>query len=291
MSLLLAVNMATVVLESLLYGLFLVSASTTLYLRFSRHNAPKNCSWPVWTRNPVVVFTVAIFAACSAHWILTVIRFFDAFLGPVDAHRFYLNESKGTQIAKRVLTVISVLIGDAAIIHRLWLIWDQSFLVIVIPGLSWLGILAGGCAITYLYSWPSATHMVAAANWVKANWVLTLGTNVYCTGLVIWNIRNRNRAVKELGEGILVPVLMILLESATAWTIWALFFAVTSDIGSPLQFIATDLSPTIVGLANMAIYLRVELECTRPDPTGLPMTTSASIFALTTPRPSTSNSK
>ncbi|KAJ7732638.1 hypothetical protein B0H16DRAFT_1580559 [Mycena metata] len=288
MSLLLAVNMVTVVLESSLYGLFLVCASTTLYLRFSRHTAPKDSSWP---RNPVVVFTVAIFTACSVHWILTVIRFFDAFLGSVDTYQFYSDESKGTQVAKRLLTAISVLIGDAAIIHRLWLIRGQSFLVIIIPSLCWLSIFAGGCVIAYLYSWPSTTHMVAAAEWVKVNWALTLATNVYCTGLVIWNIRNRNRAVKELGEGVLVPVLVILLESAAAWTAWALFFAVTSDIGSPLQFIGTDLSPVIVGLVNMAIYLRVELECTRPDPTGLPMTSSTSIFALTTSRPSMSNSK
>ncbi|KAJ7171236.1 hypothetical protein C8R46DRAFT_183401 [Mycena filopes] len=283
MDLLLAVNMATVVLESFLYALFLVCASTTLYLRFSRHNAPKESSWPVWTRNPVVVFTVAIFLTCSAHWILTVVRFFQAFLRSESAFYFYIDESKATQIAKRLLTVAAVLIGDAAIIHRLFLIWDQNLLVIIVPVLSWLGILAGGCAIPYLYSRPSAMHLVSAADAVKANWCLTLITNVYCTGFVVWNIRRRNREVRDLGEGVIVPVLIIVLESAAVWTIWAMFFAVTSETGSMLHFLATDLCPTIVGLANMVIYLRVELQCTRPDPTGVAMTSSSSIFALTTP--------
>ncbi|KAJ7725687.1 hypothetical protein B0H16DRAFT_1471712 [Mycena metata] len=47
--------------------------------------------------------------------------------------------------------------------------------------------------------------------------------------------------------------------------IWGLLFAVTSELGSPLAIIMGDLSAVMVGIVNMIIYLRVELQCARPD--------------------------
>ncbi|KAJ7043999.1 hypothetical protein C8F04DRAFT_1071268 [Mycena alexandri] len=276
----LAVNMAIVVLESFLYALLLVSTSTTLYLRFSRHDVPKLLVW-----NPVVLFTVTISITSGAHWILTVVRFFNAFLG-VDAVRFYLDHSYGTDIARNLLTLISILIGDAAIIHRLWLIWNLSLPVIIVPVLTWVGFLVIQCEIIYVYAQPVAVF-ARGASWLKANWILLLVTNVYCTGLIIWKIWKTKRTAEHLlGDGTFVPVLIILLESAAVWTIWGLFFAVATEVGSLLLFIVGDLSPTIVGLVNMAIYLRVELQCTRPqgsDSSGVAMTSSASILAPNIP--------
>ncbi|KAJ7033453.1 hypothetical protein C8F04DRAFT_1396074 [Mycena alexandri] len=106
-------------------------------------------------------------------------------------------------------------------------------------------------------------------------------TNIYCTGFIIWKIWKTKRTVEHLlGDGTLVPVLIVLLESAAVWTLWVVFFAVTYEIGSPLQTIVSDLSPTVAGLVNMVIYLRVELQCTREGSghTGVVMTSSASII-------------
>lgn len=42
-------------------------------------------------------------------------------------------------------------------------------------------------------------------------------------------------------------------------SVWAIFFAVTNQIGSQLRILATDLAPPIIGLVNVLIYLRVGL--------------------------------
>ncbi|KAJ7770750.1 hypothetical protein B0H16DRAFT_1516343 [Mycena metata] len=255
----LGVNMAVVVLESALFALLLVAASTTLYLRFSRHELPQLVIW-----NPVVLFTILISVTSCAHWSLTIVRFFDAFLWSANAERFYLDKSLETQTARSLLTVMSVTMGDAAIIHRLWLIWNRSFPVIILPVMTCSGILT-----------------VPVERWVEAGWIINLATNIYCTGLIVWKIWKTKRTVEHLlGHGTLVPVLIVLLESAAIWTIWELFFAITNKIGSPLQAIGGDLSSVMVGLVNIVIYLRVELQCTRPqgsDRTGVVMTSSPSI--------------
>ncbi|KAJ7017297.1 hypothetical protein C8F04DRAFT_471031 [Mycena alexandri] len=273
----LAVNVAVVVLESLLYAFLLVSASTTLYLRFSRHEVSKLLIW-----NPVVLFTVLISAMSGAHWSLTIVRFFQAFLGS-DAGRFYLDNSQEEEIAKSLLALASTLIGDAAIIHRLWLIWNQSLPVIILPVVTCFGFSIVGCAIIYLVAQPAAgaqVFLTPAAGWANTIWILPLVTNVYCTGLIIWKMWKTKRTVEHLlGDGTLVSVLIVLLESAAVWTLWGLFFAVTHEIGSPLQTIVAELSPVMVGLVNMVIYLRVELQCTREGSarTRVAMTSNASI--------------
>ncbi|KAJ7042157.1 hypothetical protein C8F04DRAFT_96184 [Mycena alexandri] len=269
----LAANMAVVVLETLLYALLLVAASTTLYLRFSRHGIPKLLVW-----NPVVLFTVLISAVSGAHWILTIVRFFDAFVGSADAGRFYL-DTQGVQTARTLLTVAAIFIGDAAIIHRLWLIWNRSLPVIMVPLATCFGGSIIGCAVAYVIAHPAAGAQLVL--WLKASWIFTLVTNVYCTGLIIWKIWKTKRTVEHLlGDGTLVPVLIVLLESAAVWTLWGIFFAVTSEIRSPLGVIGGELSPVMVGLVNMAIYLRVELQYTREGSvrTGVAMTSSASMI-------------
>jgi len=269
--------MAVVVLETLLYALLLISACTTLHLRFSRHEVPKLLVW-----NPVVLFTILISAASGSHWILTIVRFFDAFVGSADAGRFYL-KTQEVQTARSLLAVASMLIGDAAIIHRLWLIWNRSLPVIILPVVTCFGFSIVGCAITYLrvQSVAGAQVSLTAAGWANAIWILPLVTNAYCTGLTIWKFWKTKRTVEHvLGDETLGAVLIVLLESAAVWTLWALFFAVTREIRSPLLTVARDLSPVMVGLVNMVIYLRVELQCTRAgsDRTGVAMTSSASIM-------------
>ncbi|KAJ7750641.1 hypothetical protein B0H16DRAFT_1691545 [Mycena metata] len=284
----LAANMAVVVLGSFFYALLLVSASTTLYLRFSRHEVPKLVVW-----NPVVLFTVFISVTAGAHWILTIVRFFHAFLGSVDTSRFYLDNSQATQTARNLLCVMAISIADAAIIQRLWLIWNRSRRVIIVPVVTCVGLLVNECGIIYSY----ANRVAVGPRWVKASWVLTLVTNLYCTGLMTWKIWRTKRTVEHpLGEGTFVPVLVILLESAAAWTIWGLLFAVMTSIGSPFHVIVTDLSPLVVGLVNTVIYLRVELQCIRPpgsDPSrpGIAMTSGASILPYFVTRVSTQISR
>ncbi|KAJ7725675.1 hypothetical protein B0H16DRAFT_1593925, partial [Mycena metata] len=263
--------MAVVVLESALYALLLVSASTT-------HKVSNLLVW-----NPVVLFTVLISATSGAHWILTIVRFFNAFLCSTDVEQFYLDNSQETRTAMSLLSITSVFIGDAAIIHRLWLIWNRSLPVIILPGVSSFGLLIIGCARTYLITQPLDRHLsMPVGDWAEAGWSITvvqvMNNNVYCTALIVWKIWRTKRAVEHpLGGGTLVPVLIVLLESAAVWTIWVLLFAVTSELGSPLHIMG-DLSPVMVGIVNMIIYLRVELQCARPygsDCTGVVMTSSA----------------
>ncbi|KAF8194015.1 hypothetical protein K438DRAFT_1969305 [Mycena galopus ATCC 62051] len=255
------VNIATVILESLLYGIFLVCFFVNLYIRVSKYANPRQFRTRAWW-NPVVVSTMAIFLTYGGHWILTVLRFSQAVLsGSLDTEAALLyygpDSSQRTQVVRSALAEMTVLIGDAVIIHRLWLIWNRNFTVVVLPIISWVGVLVCGAAVAYLFSQSHAGHndfATHAGGWVTANWALPMIISVYCTVLITWQIC---RVVEDLGDGLLMPVLAILVESAAIWTAWAVFFAVAYQRHSLAEFIAKDLTPSMVALTNMFIHLRV----------------------------------
>ncbi|KAJ6562209.1 hypothetical protein B0H19DRAFT_1026996 [Mycena capillaripes] len=286
---LLAVNMATVVLESFLYGTLFVCFSANGYLQISRYRRQRQSSSRIrmWS-NPVVLSTVAIFVTCSTHWILTVVRFFHAILAFPDTGatlRYFSDPSEVPQLARNALTEISVLIGDAVIVHRLWFIRGRDWRVAAVPVISWLGELTCGIAVAYQFSRYSTNidFLTSAEGWITANWVLTVITNIYCTALIAWEVWDTS--VKGMDDGPLMvrSVTAALVESAAIWTLWVVFFAATYLTGSILLYLTTELTPSIVGLVNMVIHLRVGLGWSRtPDGSGVAMTSSASMFRATT---------
>ncbi|KAJ7131278.1 hypothetical protein C8R44DRAFT_871790 [Mycena epipterygia] len=272
---LVALNMTAVVLESLLYGLFLVLFSTNLYLRITRYARPQEFAsrGGLWW-NPIVITNIAIFTSCTAHWVITVKRFFLAFLGSAgDPFEFYVDKSQPTSVINSTLIIVTVLIGDAGIIHRLWLVWNRDFRVVLAPAFSWLGALTSGIAVTYFSTQTTPTNN--RFSWLTANWVFAILITIYCTTFMAWRIWRTSRATVEVGGSLLMPVCVILIESAAIWTTWSLFFATVLLTRSTLLLIVGDLTPAIIGLVNLLIHLRVGLgwsPAEAPDASGAPMT-------------------
>ncbi|KAJ7106661.1 hypothetical protein C8R44DRAFT_885931 [Mycena epipterygia] len=282
---LVAVSMAAVVLESLFYGLLLVLFSTNLYLRITRYARPQEFTsrGGLWW-NPIVISNIVLFVICTAHWIVTVQNLFQTFLAsPGDPFRFYIDDLRRTSIMSNTLVIVAVLTGDVVIIHRLWLIWNRDLRVVLLPALSWFGGLICGIRVVYMFIQFTPSRSKFDGTWITTYWVLTTLINIYCTIFMAWRIWKTSRATVELGGGLFMPVFVILIESAAIWTAWAVFFAVTYLTGSLLELIVTDLTPSMIGLVNLLIHLRVGLGWSRgetPEATGPSMTSPASMFAV-----------
>ncbi|KAJ7112678.1 hypothetical protein C8R44DRAFT_533848, partial [Mycena epipterygia] len=219
---------------------------------------------------PIVISNIAIFVTCTGHWIITVDRFFLAFLkSGGNPLQFYRDESQPTSIMDNTLVIVATLIGDAVIIHRLWLVWNRNLRVVFFPLLSWLGVLAGGIAVPYLFTQSTPTNnrfLTPAGHWLTANWALTAlcATNsIQNSAFIAWRIWKTCQATVEIGGGLLMSVFVVLIESAAIWTAWTIFFGATFSTGSPLAFIGRDLMPLIVGLVNLLIHLRIGLGWSR----------------------------
>ncbi|KAJ7064616.1 hypothetical protein C8F01DRAFT_1249662 [Mycena amicta] len=187
---LLALQIASLVAESVLYGAFVVLCITTSYLRLSRYSAsnrPK-LSRIVW--NPVVLSTFALFVLCTTHWAISISRFFAALLSSSSTIAILQNLetfSMHTQSVSNAFTLLAIWIGDAVLIYRLWVIWNRSWRVIALPLLLWLGIVVIGSVLIYMFFQPVSKYTAFCMNspgWFTANWVFTSAINIYCTGTI-----------------------------------------------------------------------------------------------------------
>ncbi|KAJ7213734.1 hypothetical protein B0H12DRAFT_370626 [Mycena haematopus] len=262
---LVAVNLGTVSIEAFLYGVYLVLFITSMYLLASRYSTAKVGGETSRIRSPIFVGPVFLFMLITAHWILTVDRSFLAFVYFENGNlpiAFYGDLSQITEAVKTGFLTMALVTGDALIIHRLWIIWSRNMYVCIFPMLTTLGLAICGGGITYQLSQYTPGQNIfatAAGRWITSDTVLTLCANVYCTASITWRIWRNTRLVSPYGSQNLKSLLAVLVESAALYTTWTLFFLISYQTKSNLQFIAADCWPAVTGISCMLIHVRVGL--------------------------------
>ncbi|KAJ7722605.1 hypothetical protein B0H16DRAFT_1600104 [Mycena metata] len=267
---LLAVNLAALTCSSLFYGMFLVLSSTSMYLLVARYLANRSRSRTTGTPQPsifqstVFIAAIGLFGAVTAHWITTVYRAFLAFVyfqhGEA-APEFYADAAQVTEMVQEGFLMISILIGDSLIIHRLWVVWEHRLAVVVFPVCSLMALTMCSAVSMYTVSRRSraAAHDIFSDPWLTSNCVLTLVTNVYSTGFITYKIWNITRIARPIGGSNLRDFLVIVVESAAIYATWAIFFTATYQTRSVVQFLVIQAAPEVVGIVNALIHTRVGL--------------------------------
>ncbi|KAJ7083261.1 hypothetical protein C8R44DRAFT_822626 [Mycena epipterygia] len=259
------VSLATVALESCFYGAYFVLAGASVSLIVGRYSNPAGTVAKSIFFSPILLGAVGLFITITAHWILTVDRSFLAFLQFENGTfplGFYGNLSQVTEVVKTGFLMATLTIGDALIIHRLWIVWGHNKYVIIFPMCTLLGLTVCGVAVTYQFSQYQPGQNVflsEAGRWITSDTVFTLCTNLYSTTLISWRIWKSGRTIQPHSGRNLKSVLSILIESAALYTSWNLFFFVTYQSQSNLQFIVVDCWPAVTGISCMLIHVRVGL--------------------------------
>ncbi|TFK38856.1 hypothetical protein BDQ12DRAFT_682617 [Crucibulum laeve] len=260
---LVSVNLATVCIESFLYGTFFILFVTSLYLLAVRQKTT-NAEGSVFL-TPLVFGSILIFITITSHWICTFLRLFQAFVTfnrgttPLE---FYADLTQTSEVVKTGFLMASLVIGDAMIIYRLWIVWSYNRLVIIFPICTLMGLTACGVGITYQFTQYKPGENVflsVAGRWITSDCVFTLCTNVYSTIMIAYRVWNVNVSSKKFGGANLNSVLGIVVESAVIYTSWTIFFFASYQSESNLQFIAVDAWSAMSGIAFMFINVRVGL--------------------------------
>jgi len=202
------------------------------------------------------------------HWVLTVYRLFEAFVnfrGGTAALFYYADISLASEVTKSALLVATVIVSDAMIIYRLYIIWGYNKAIVVLPILTWFGLIAVGVGVCWrfsLYKLGDDVYSGQIGRWITADCFFTLATNVYCTACISYRVfrtRLRARRHPSLASPNLLSALAILVESAALHTVWNALFLVAFQRASALQFTAIDVWSPVAGTAFMLINLRVAL--------------------------------
>ncbi|KAJ6478293.1 hypothetical protein C8R45DRAFT_1006981 [Mycena sanguinolenta] len=256
------VSLATVAVESVLYGVYLVLAVTSLCLLVGR-NAKSTRRGTSIFRSPIFIGTIGLFLTITGHWVIIVDRAFLGFihfadtLGPL---RFYGDLTQLTEVIGTGFVAVTTIISDILIIHRLWVVWGYNKTIVIIPIATSVGLIVSGIGITTQftqYQPGQDVFLSVAGRWITSATVFTLCTTLYSTVFISWRLWHHGRIIQPYGGPSLKSILVIIVESAALWTIWSLFYLVSYRAQSNLEFIVVDCSPAIAGISCMLIHVRV----------------------------------
>ncbi|KZT05781.1 uncharacterized protein LAESUDRAFT_655170 [Laetiporus sulphureus 93-53] len=257
-------ELANVCVESFLYGIFFLLSIVSMWLLVHRlRDGSRSGSGPR-IRDATPPTSIMIFIG-AGHWLTVVIRLFDAFVnfeGGANPLLFYANFNQPTEVVQSAALITVALINDTIIIYRLWVIWSYDNRVIVFPVCTLIGLTICGYGSTYQLTRMHIGEDIfvsAAGRWLTSNCVFTLCTNVYSTVMIAWRIWRVNKASKAHGGGNLTGPLAIVVESAALYTTWTIFFLVTYEAQTNLQFVSNCGLPMVAGISFMLINVRVGL--------------------------------
>ncbi|KAF7344886.1 hypothetical protein MVEN_01650800 [Mycena venus] len=240
------VGMAT---GNFFYGIYFNLFVTSTYLLVNRFSAGK--SLDVY-RSMMFVSGVVLFLTVTANAVLITVRIFQGFLLFDEGPAAFFGDNRQPTALALVVSIISMLVNDAIMIYRLWIVWSHARLVIIFPVLTFLGLTVTTIlAVIEL----SRTDSIALTLSLTPSFVLTLATNVYCTGGIFWKLWSAT--VTPVDGTNLRDVLAMIVESSLLYTSWALFYTITHQINSNVQYVAIATLPPVAGISNALIQTRL----------------------------------
>ncbi|KAJ7155773.1 hypothetical protein C8R46DRAFT_433765 [Mycena filopes] len=247
-------NLAGLAIGGPLYGVYFVLYILSTYLLIRRSSGAH--ASPVY-RSTIFVSGLFLFVAVTGNLVLTIVRAFLGFVSVADgttAAAFFDDNSQSTTTIQNVFAAMAILISDSVVIYRLWIVWSRNKFVIILPILTLFGLM-----VALVLSVQTTTHVddIAQDKGLTPGLIFTLVTNLYLTGFISWKIWQITKGASAASGNSLRGFLSILVESAAISSIWAIFYIITHQINSDLQFVALIPLPAVAGIANALIQARI----------------------------------
>jgi len=259
------VELVLVGAEAILYGMFLVLFLNGVRVLVDRRkrNHDQNTS-------PLLLTAFLLFAVTTAHWVLDFSRVYDGFIHAQDqaivdgfppefpnaATAFFANVGTPKYVAISALYFIETMIGDTFMLYRLFVVWNHSWAILIVPTICELAMFATGCYILFAIKETHGSIYVTARGWITAFFVLTLVANLSCTILIAFKIWHTGRKFIRAGVAGTSKIVHILVESASLYSFVLIITLVGYLAKSNVQFIFMSMINPIIGIIFMMIIVR-----------------------------------
>ncbi|KAJ7493091.1 hypothetical protein B0H11DRAFT_2277624 [Mycena galericulata] len=280
---LISVNLLSFTIGTLLYGMYAVLFIISMYLLLLRRHAttqgPNEIHKKMVFKSMVFLSAILLFLVVTVHWVTTVYRAFIGFGSIQDraeAEIFLSDLAQPTAVVQDTFIALSFVVGDSLIIYRLSVVWSHNARVLVFPILSLTTFAVAGFIST---SFTARNNDVFANPWLTTTAFLTLATNLYCTAFMSWKIWITTRLSSASGGPNLRHFLVIVVESAAFYALWAVLFVVAFEAKSNLQATVIQTGPEVIGVVNALIMTRVGLGWTSEQIGSVPHPPSSLVFA------------
>ncbi|KAF8884320.1 hypothetical protein BD779DRAFT_783911 [Infundibulicybe gibba] len=240
------VNILALLLETLLFGFFiLLFATSTYFFLRKRPGAVSGGRGGRLYSLPTLLLSALMFVLVTTHWAANVVL----------------------SILKYTILMVLLVVGDISIIYRLWVTWVNRTKYVMIPPITlFTGFVVSAVGFIHAYlgsHWqagqPLDLFAKAVGGWIIGLCICTASTSLYCNAMISWVVWKVERAGKSLGSRRLATFRAITVESAILYTCWGSFYFMAWKIDSSISSIASDTLAQVTGITFMLINVRMGL--------------------------------
>ncbi|KAH8834365.1 hypothetical protein DL96DRAFT_1580333 [Flagelloscypha sp. PMI_526] len=249
--------------ESVLYGLFALTYAISTYALVRRRS--------VWTRSRWVLLLVStvMFFFATVHLIINFWRDYNAFLSSSNPQMWLVNRGTrtGEYVGKNVLWHAQIILGDAFLIWRLFIVYSRKRLVWIpfFTGFIASIITAIGALVQQTMRDPKVSIFSSAyKDWPLSFFVLSLFVNTGSSLLIafrVWRVHRQATTIRTSG---LLRVAAIVIEAAGAYAASILVTFVLYFVNSGALKITMDVTMQLVGVSFCGIVASVNFGFTSP---------------------------
>ncbi|KAH9838021.1 uncharacterized protein C8Q71DRAFT_573863 [Rhodofomes roseus] len=247
----LSANLASFCIESLMCGMFDCLGLTSLYLLHIRKHSEHGKRPPLSIS--IYIAYVTLLVAVTTHWVVSICRLFLGLgsHGAQEAVEYFADIGQSLHVAQVSIVALCVLIGDAVLVFRLWVVWSYNRAVVAAP-LGALVMLLGGTIASTEAGYRENDGLTSKhGKWATGGLVCTLCTTVYCSCMIAGMLLRADRRTKRTGAPSIMFMawLPIFIESAAFYTAWTLFYTITYEMQSAARYIGIGGLPAAAGIA------------------------------------------
>jgi len=248
------------IVECILYGFNTALFIAYLFVLDSKGRSSKIVKYSVYL----------MFALSTAHLALTIRSLDDGFFGQSGPLDFYFATTVlGGRIPNKFLYGATLVIGDALLIYRVWLIYGKSWKAILLPTLSLLGTLV--CIIVNIWEFsrrkPGQTiTQITLSPTAPAMFILPFVTNVLITVLIVFRINQARIAAGQLStssagsdDAIYEKVIWGVVESCVIYPLFLLSAIVMYFLKTTAMALITGSLVQVVAIVPTLMWLQVIL--------------------------------
>ncbi|KAF5317177.1 hypothetical protein D9611_003751 [Ephemerocybe angulata] len=254
--------LASACLETLFYGFYACLFMLAVYLMTRKQPGQgRPAASKVFLGAIILMFVTA-----TLHEVITIYRVLRAYgfmLGPKGTPISYIQTTAWDNYAHTVMNGLMAWIADALVIYRCYLIWGNSFYVIILPTI--ITITTMGVNLTLWIWWRVPfTDYKGITVIMNLGYPFLFAQNVLTTGLIAWKIIRQHRRSKSSGlvmvttsNMTLVSVARIIIESALLYTLILLLVIIFYFWGHPMQYVIRGAIIPSIGIVFVLIAIRV----------------------------------
>lgn len=250
-------------LEALVYGFFMCLFCASVYVNLALRRAQDLHSR--------VMFGIGIllFFIATLHVSMNCYRMVMAYVvkrnGPGGPAGYIGALAPWDHVFKDTLYATQEILGDAIAIYRAWVVWGKDWRPVIVPCMLLVVSLVSGYSVCGLYPTEDPNSTVfdpRLLHWITTFYAISVVQSGLTTGLMafrIWQTDRRSIQFRTNREGNLMPILRILIESASIQFITEVILLSLYCAGYNAQYLLLELVTPLVGITFNAISVRIAL--------------------------------